>query len=195
MRRLSRIPFVPTLSIPLRKTTRERTGGLGCPPVHPFIPKIPGTNGERTVTIGNELSGLSDDCPFSRPHPPRIVGSTELTEDVGVDPAQKSTRTPAQGTRRGRGGGVSDLKVEVPALLAERSLLAGEPVDLVQWQGPGGRLLYLIAPVDRAQLKAAFWSNVRASPSQGAWDTPERAVAGFAAGAKGRGFIASRGLS
>ena len=74
--------------------------------------------------------------------------------------------------------------MEVPELLAELSLLAGEPVDLVQWQSPRGRLLYLIAPLDRARLRSSFWTNVRASPSQGAWDTPERAVAGFAAGAK-----------
>ena len=85
---------------------------------------------------------------------------------------------------------MSGIKVGVPGLLAELSLLAGEPVGLVRWQGPGGRLLYLIAPVDRAQLKAAFWANVRASPSQGAWDTPERAVAGFAVGAKG--WVASQ---
>ena len=81
-------------------------------------------------------------------------------------------------------------RVGVLELLAELSLLAGEPVDLVQWQSPGGRLLYLIAPVDRAQLRAAFWSSVRTSPSQGAWDTPEQAVAGFAAGAKG--WVASQ---
>jgi hypothetical protein len=94
------------------------------------------------------------------------------------------------GIGRGRGGGVSSIKVGVPALLAELSLLAGEPVDLVRWQSAGGRLLSLVAPVDRAQLKTAFWESVRASPSQGAWDTPERAVAGFAAGAKG--WVASK---
>ena len=80
---------------------------------------------------------------------------------------------------------MSSPKVEVPALLAELSLLAGDPVELVRWQSPRGRLLHLIAPVDRARLRSRFWANVRASPSQGAWDTPERAMAGFAAGAKG----------
>ena len=75
--------------------------------------------------------------------------------------------------------------ISVPALMAELSLLAGEPVELVRWQSPRGRLLHLIAPVNRARLRSSFWANVRASPSQGAWDTPEKAVAGFVAGAKG----------
>ena len=85
--------------------------------------------------------------------------------------------------------------ISVPALMAELSLLAGEPVELVRWQSPRGRLLHLIAPVDRARLRSSFWANVRTSPSHGAWDTPERAVAGFAAGAKELGgYRAARRL-
>ena len=75
--------------------------------------------------------------------------------------------------------------ISVPALLTELSLLAGEPVELVRWQSPRGRLLHLIAPVDRANLRSTFKANVSASLSRGAWHTPERAVAGFAAGAMG----------
>ena len=43
----------------LKKNRTGTDGELGCSPVHPFIPKTPGTDTERTGTNGN---GRGWDC-------------------------------------------------------------------------------------------------------------------------------------
>lgn len=71
------------------------------------------------------------------------------------------------------------------ALLAELSRMAGQQVELVKCQVTGGAAAWLVAPVDRGQLRSEFWLAVQGSAAGGAWDAPERALAGFAAGVEG----------
>lgn len=46
----------------LKENNTGTDGELGCSPVHPFIPRKPGTNTERTGTNGNGRGGVRNGC-------------------------------------------------------------------------------------------------------------------------------------
>jgi hypothetical protein len=79
-----------------------------------------------------------------------------------------------------------DIRIDCAAVCRELTSIAGHAVELLERRTPAaGERAYLVAPVERQMLQEPFWQAVLRSPSAGIWDTPEAALVGFAAGARG----------